>query len=575
MGKWAQVWEKFRQDDRTFKKRFLMALFTGFSLSFTFIFIGILDLYLNNMGMFPFNIRHLILPVVLSFVIITAVLTLIFMLFKGKTFDVLLSLAVGFLLAGYIQGNYLNRGIGELTGDAVDWGQYTGKGIVNIMVWVVLLIAPLLLWIFIRKVWKKLIIILPAVLAGMQLVGLIATGASSGLTFTNEVVQKDPSGKYISEKGMFELSTKENVLVFILDRLDGKYVDDVLASDPHFFDDMEGFTYYPNNMSLYCRTYPSVTYMLTGQVSYFDKPSDRFFRESYQKGTFLPKLRENNFTTKIYTSNYYTYTDVSQLEGVADNIHEEDGKTRISTSLMLQKMANFSAYRYAPILFKQFFWFTPGTFAETVIVEKEVLPFDTDAYKFGDRMKDIGFSEQDKKNNFMYLHLKGCHADYDLNEDGEYVGPGRSDLLAQTKGYFKLLKDYMNQMKEMGLYDQSTIIITGDHGKSEDFNSLSTYKTTALFVKPKDAGRETIKTSHKPLSHDNFQATVLQAAGIDSEGFGKSIWDVAEDEKIVRRFLYKVNNPGGRLEEYEVRGDAENFANWKHIKNHPLRYDYG
>ena len=34
------------------------------------------------------------------------------------------------------------------------------------------------------------------------------------------------------------------------------------------------------------------------------------------------------------------------------------------------------------------------------------------------------------------------------------------------------------------VYDSSTIIITGDHGKSEDVHSLDTYKTTALFVKP-------------------------------------------------------------------------------------------
>lgn len=565
--------ERFKalwSDERPFKRRLLLALLAAFSVAFTFLFVGPLDLYMNNIGMFPFTIGTLIGPVILLAVGVTVVLAAVVCVLRGRIFDLALSLLGGFLLSGYLQGNFLNVNLGELTGDRIDWSLYTTHGYINTVVWTLLFIAPMVIYLLLPKAWKKLVVILPAMVVGMQLVGLTSTALQTD--FSAILDSAKTSNKYLSDNGIFELSSRKNVLVFILDRLDGKYIDQVKAKDPDFFDDLEGFTYYNNYMSLYCRTYPSVTNMLTGEVSYYDKPASDYFTEAYQRGTFLPDLKKNDFTTKLYVSSYYAYTDVDQLDGLADNIVNEPRKIEVKERVMMRRMLRFTAFRYAPHVAKQYFWLSPEDFLETVNEQNEIPPFSTEQYRFGEQLKEKSMTLQQEKNNFMYLHLKGSHADYDIDENGNYVGAGKSDLIPQTKGYFNLIKQYLREMKEIGVYDDATIIITGDHGKSEDYYDLDTYKTTGLFVKRAGDKNTPLRVSDKPVSQDNFQATVLQGAGLSTEGYGKSVWEVPDDDRAPRRFLYKVND--GRLQEFSVVGDANDFDNWTHVKDHPVKYNY-
>ena len=567
--------KKLWHDERPFRQRLLTALLTGFAVSFSFVIVGIFDLYMNNIGLFPFDMASLAGPVILCGLLCMAAITLVCVLVKGEFYDILISLFLGILLAGYLQGNFLNLDLGELTGDKIDWSQYTTHSFINGAVWAVLIVVPMLILIFSEGVWKKLTIILPVLLIGMQLAGLVSTAVTTDfsqetkLNVSNDTAEAEA---FVSDKGIFELSSKDNILVFILDRLDGKYIDSVVADDPHFFDDMEGFTYFPNNTSLYCRTYPADLYLLTGKISYYDQPANELFTQAYSEGRFLPSLRARDYTTKLYIAKYYAYSDVSQLQGLADNVVTEKQEQKVDKLRMLQAMAQFSAYRYTPHAMKQYFWLSAQTFSDTVVITNENNPSAGDSYSFGDELKKKGVSLTEEKNNFMFLHLKGCHGNYDLDAQGNYVGDGNSTLLEQTKGYFTLLKQYMEQMKALGVYDSSTIIITGDHGKSEDVRSLDTYKTTGLFVKPAGSSSGTLQTSSRPLSQTNFHATVLQAAGINSDEYGKSIWEVGEEEDVVRRFLYKVNKKA--LEEYEIRGDAEDFSNWTHVKDYPLTYDH-
>ena len=561
------------RDDRPFRKRLLFSAIVGFSITFTFILFGVIDLYLNNLDMYPFGINILLGPLLLAGLCCFVILTLLGCVFKGWLYDIVLSLFVGLLLAGYVQGNFLNLNLGEMTGDEINWGQYATHGYINIAIWVVIMLLPLICRIFLSKAWKKLIVILPSILVAMQLVGFFSTALQTSAAAVQGKVMEAAS-PYVSDKGICDLSPNKNVLVFILDRLDGKYVDSVRRHDPKFFDDMEGFTYYPDNISLYCKTYPSVPYMLTGSVFRYDIPAEDYYADAYQNGTFIPDLRNNNFTTKLYISPYYTYENASQLDGLADNLSKEGRSFYYDRMGIINSMLKFSAYRYAPHAMKPLFWFSPDILKDTVVEKTKYPPFESTYFDFATYLKNNKLSLSEEKNNFMFLHLEGCHAPFVLEENGE-INPKGTTLLKQTIGSFNLIKEYMRQMKALGIYDSSTIIITGDHGESEDYSSPTTYKTTGLFVKPSGSKRTPCEISRLSVSHENFQPTVLQGAGINSGKYGKSVWELTENDNRVRKYFYKVSNPNGRLEEYEIRGNAEIFSNWRHIRDYPLIHDRG
>ena len=176
-----QLW----RDDRPFKKRLALSALVGLALPFTFVTVGILELFMNNIGLFPFTISDLLTPTLLLSLLCFVILTAVGGLLKGWFLDIYLSLEAGFLLAGYLQGNFLNLNLGEMTGDPIDWSQYTGHGIFNTLVWMVLFLAPLIVFTFWDKIWRKLIVILPAVLIAMQTAGLVST--TLGTDFSTEV----------------------------------------------------------------------------------------------------------------------------------------------------------------------------------------------------------------------------------------------------------------------------------------------------------------------------------------------------------------------------------------------------
>ena len=69
------------------------------------------------------------------------------------------------------------------------------------------------------------------------------------------------TGKYLSQKGMYELSSNHNLIVIVLDRLDQRYIEEMLATDPTFYDRLDGFIQYTDYTSYYCRTFrPASTF---------------------------------------------------------------------------------------------------------------------------------------------------------------------------------------------------------------------------------------------------------------------------------------------------------------------------
>ena len=123
-------------------------------------------------------------------------------------------------------------------------------------------------------------------------------------------------------------------------------------------------------------------------------------------------------------------------------------------------------------------------------------------------------------------------------------------------------------MKRLGTYDNSTIIITGDHSHPvDDFAPLECIRMTTLFVKPSNQTGMEMQTSSAQVSHANLWATIFKSEGIafDEAEFGKSVFDVNENEDQVRSHVWQKFDPlYTHYEEqiFEIKGSARNFDNW-------------
>ncbi|HOO25573.1 MAG TPA: sulfatase-like hydrolase/transferase [Clostridiales bacterium] len=556
-------------DDRSFLTRLVLAGLTSLALSFSYIVFSSFDLFMANKNVLPFHFSDIYKPILLTGFLVFLFLSLILSVLKGKIFDRLISLCLGILLAAYIQGNFLNKDFGQLTGDKIPWHEMTRHMLFNSLVWVLLVSIPFVIAYFSKIIWKGFAYAVPALLSAIQIIALVVSFVSLG------IASDKSSDLYLSRAGIYEMSTKDNIIVLILDRLDESYVNMVAEYDPTYFDDLDGFTRYTNNMNYYCRTYPSVVNMLTGFITFYDIPAKDFMEKAYKESNFLKDLRGQGYTTKLYMENKYTFAGEDQIKDLADNVIEGSAKIKGKESLAM--FLRLSAFKYAPHAMKPSFWMSTSDFSNLSEDEREIPPYTTDDHLYFKNLKEERLSLQKKKSNFIFIHLNGAHAPYNMNEFGQEVPSQETSVRQQTMGAFTVVREFLNQMKELGIYDDANIIITGDHGKSTDIRLLDRPVLTGLFVKRKGESGP-LKTSNAPVNADNFRGSVMQMAGVKSSEYSPAYWEVAENSTVVRKYYYRVDIREGErrsfLEEFDVIGDANDFSNWHKIKEIQMKYPH-
>lgn len=544
-------------DTRSYPRRLGLSALVAGVLALTLWLFGTLEVFAGNPQEFAFPFTALLPGLLLLALAVSLLSSLLLALVPGRVFDGLLSLLLGLLLAAYAQAAFMNGSLGQLTGDAVAWEGMGREMLVNSLLWLVILCLPLLVRLIHKKTWNYLVRWLPALLLVIQLIsGLV-------LLVREPALVKSASQSYLSTEGIYQLASEDNILVIILDRLDNRYVEAALAESPDFLDPLDGFTRFTNNSSLYSQTFPSVTEMLTGYGFLFDEDSNDYMKRAWTQSDFLPGLIQEGYTSRLYLPSNQAYRKAEDLQSLAQNLSQ--GKISVDKEAV-EAFSRLTFYRHGPLSMKPFFWTSSDRFDKLVTSQDSPPPYQIDDIGFYQGLKASGLSLSEDKKAFTFLHLQGPHAPYNMNEFGEEVEAGQSSSLIQTKGSFHILYDYLDQMKALGLYQDATIIVTGDHGaRSSDTRLPDAAMATALFVKPAGQAGSPLAYQDAPVSSDNFQATIYQAAGLDASAYGPSYFEVSPYDFVVRLVyhrLYASDNAPSRLLTYQIVGDANDFDDW-------------
>ena len=100
---------------------------------------------------------------------------------------------------------------------------------------------------------------------------------------------------------------------------------------------------------------------------------------------------------------------------------------------------------------------------------------------------------------------------------------------------------------------------------------------TGLFVKPAGSEGMPLQYSNAPVSLENFRSTCIQAVGGDATPWGKSYFEVTEDDTAYRYYYHRYQIDGGRqrfIAIYQISGDARDWNNWKLIELIPIELKY-
>ena len=337
----------------------------------------------------------------------------------------------------------------------------------------------------------------------------------------------------LSFKNLNRLSEEKNIVFFLIDRFDVKYFEKLQKTEPEFLEGLDGFTFYNDYTSLYCRTYPAIASILTGKENDFTGTRLSYFQSIYTDGGHMRALHENGYSVNVYTQKYYAYDDASYMREYVDNVSASNA-------------------------------------------------YDDDMKGVYEYITKNEFTTVKSEGQFSFIHLYGCHTPikYNLNWD-EANEKEKNDTTMALKQSLTIIYEYIEEMKELGLYENATIVITGDHpaaisdtkliGQTGYSSDNGTRVTAMLFKRSGESGTE-LRTSTAQISQDELWNTIYESEGLTSLKNGDSFFDISEDEERVRRYLFELSvyledkSRADEIVEYKITGSARDAENWEIAK---------
>ncbi len=519
-----------------YKERFLYSLFPCALLCFIYLFFGPLSLIHENANSFHISITQATPYYLAAFVLGSAGLAAVAALLRGPLLDGVLRVILWLGLASYIQRNMLNPDFGLLDGRAYPWQEYTGTALINIAIWLALLLAVGAAEVLLGKRWKKAACAVSAIVILMQTAALasyyIENAAHARAQVSEEQFQllMEPAA---------DVSADENVLFFIIDACSNNALNQMLAAYPDALDSFKDFTYYSNCAPTFYGTFPEVISTLTSSSAYdVNRPYSEFVTESWnspEADAFYELLQERGYKTNIFMFSNLISQNYSDIKSKISNASNEDIHWIIQPLKMYKKIGMLTLWEYLPTGFKPAFFTTPSDYEGMAVLNSVDRSWWSD-----DLLSSVLRSEGLRvveDNIFAFYHFPGAHQPYRLDENGN-VSSTDTSLARQIRGNFAIVEEYLEQLREIGAYDNSTIIVMADHG---DYNYVGSTASTsaAMFIKLRGESHEQTPVNDAPVTHLELLPTIAADVAPESTfDFGPALADISEDE-VRERTLYR------------------------------------
>lgn len=552
--------EDVNVDDIVKKKNLINIVLISLFASFSYMFFAPTEYYFVNLEEVWYDLYTALPLMLFAWIVVFAVLALIGFAVKksGTITNIYGWLLTALSICLYVQGNFIIVRYDVMNGEEIEWNKYAGYNWSSIVAWGGIIVLCTILFVRFRQEGKALKIakIILGCMILNELFTLVVTGTQShGFAPKRELVG-------VTE-GKWDYSENENLLILLLDTFDSRILEASLKeydSDEMrtYVDDIfENFTFYRDNMGIFSLTDYAVPQILTGELYLGEGETySEYIERAYGVSPLLNHLKSEKWSVNIHA-----YSQMPQGEA-ADGIENlKMAKYKVNDyKEMYLGLYNPIHFRYFPTPLKQY------VYAPNYYYSFKVDTIDGDEFKT-DKWYDYGtdvfwdnnlfyygtenISSVKKQNVMHFYHLKGLHALRDVNEDMEIIekAEGYYTFEQETKTVLKLIDNWLNKLKEEDLYDNSAIIILGDHG-SVRYGDPRNYGQAPVLMIKGVGDKKDFCISEVPLSYVDIQEIAINLS--DGMKCDEAVSDVLKkdnidtsvyDEYDLNEFIEKINNP--------------------------------
>ncbi len=528
-------------DDKYFEFRHRLAFGAVIAafFCFTLLVFGPMSLYVTGNDEMWFSFRTLLLPVTIvsltGFVVLAAVLSLP----KRAIHKLLCCLVFGIGLGLYIQCGFFNisYGSGVLDGSQIAWKDYTTYGAIDSAMWAACLALPFAVLMVFKRSWRHILMIASAFIILLQVGGLAINLYQNQNTL-------DKLSHEVTVDGMYDLSEKDNTLVFILNNMDADYYASYKKDHPEIKKQLTGFTEYDNALSAGSDSLVSLPYMMTGSVYKKDIRYTDFIDDIWNRQNVFDLLNKSGADVRVYADDkYFGNGAVRKIENVVDRAQDAEAYKVIGST-----MYRYTMYNAAPHYLKRLFWMSLSDYS-TIKSNNIFTPGNDDRIYsgFGD-----GFTYTDKYDMAVRVYtLKGAQRPFRLTSKAGKDPEGTSRK-EQIEGDFTIINAMLDDLKANGKYKDARIVIAADCGELE-------YGQKPMLLVKEKGSEEKYRTSSSPASLADLAPYLASTVTDRYKGISTGLtFKEAENVRWNRRRPFYRNtgsNAESRIEEYRCNFD--------------------
>ena len=566
LGIMINSFKKNNADDRSYLKRVSLLIVPFVTAGFMYFIFGTYELYFSNMSEWKFIFSDIFAPSLLFFFIFSAIPFLIALVIKGKNLDRLTLIISALCVMSYIQYAFMNTNT-FVSGDYLTTPVWIV--LVNLLLWIA---VPAALCIYYNKTGKKNIV---RILSLASAAIIVIQGAALPVLLIDgleEPQSRDYSGYTLDGSKQFEVSSEENVIVFIMDAFHSAYFTRLLEKEPEYYDKLSDFVFFDDANSEVAATTLSMPHILTAHGMDYSIPTYESAKRCWKSDEaefFYSSLHDNGYKAELYSDSDVYYGGAEVMLGKIDNIKSYEFTyitEKIPTTLAF---ASLSAYRYFPHWLKEFVYISDVRYLNMYTTtdsihenqnyaswedisdsakDRGIIYYNDDYYS--ELIKGLTTTEEKK---CIFQHIHGMHMPYtsEVSDSVEF-----KDAL---DGCMIIFQEYIDQLKEIGVYDNSTIILTADHGINKKFQASS-----VLLVKPAGRTAERLEVNTAPANvQTDILPTILDCMGLPYEPLEYSVFDLEED-MVRTRYFRQVVFDGDYPKVNKVEGYGESIVNLCH-----------
>ena len=342
----------------------------------------------------------------------------------------------------------------------------------------------------------------------------IATFVYNGGVFFKEYNSPDNDQSRIISSNKFVNfnKNKSNYLYIMLDEVYGGSAQEIFQNRPDLAAKFTGFTNYTNTAGVFPTTIMSVPAIITGQLYKEGDDVNEFYKNSFAQSPLLKTLENNSFDYKFHTLSQFCYVLPQGSCSFAGTLGRSSNFIALASNDYF-RLLNISLFKSVPDLVKGYVYRDGNWLVREFNKEDKYI----DEFNYFVDNLDVS----NDQSTFRFFHTTVTHGPVVHNSDCEMSRVNLADTYANyleqdTCGFVQVAR-IIDRLKTLGIYDNTYLIISSDHGRRYIPSELAERFDSSGIVSPKEYGSAHATLMVKPLNaHGNYKTSTQAMSLMDT-----------------------------------------------------------